>query len=641
MSDNSILILCLALGILILAVSVALAVLNRRNLKLVIRIFGAGVFLSLVVMICPSYSIQDNPFVLGLALVQGMAAMLLNTGATDLLASFNDYTVGFIGVYKALLLVLLIIAPLFTVGITLSFFSDKFARIVYRVRSHFKPSYLFSEINERTLCIAEDIARKNKRAIIIFAIGKEKSEIDQEALERIKATGGTVITEDIVNVSHSLNHERSYYILCTDGSANLDIGLRLYQKYNERQTGNINMWLYTKDEISEVIFDHFYETFNVRLLNEESLIAHNLVVDYPLYNAIEGNKLSVLIVGAGNVGLEILRLVAACSCLGNSIKTEINVVDINGSKAKSIFEKTSPLLLEKRNIKFHTADVNTSEFTNVLRAIRPTYIVLTLGNENLNIQTALYIRRIYGTENTLPHIHVLIDHKRIEKQIMPNLCVTYWRYDKERVTHVGEPIASFDIKPFGSYEDTYSNLRIGGSYFDCLAVAHNATYCGITEVNDTYTPAILTELYNQIIFFKGYSDAFAVSVPYKLYLLGLKLCDDGKGDLSLLEERLPKKIKLLREHEDGRHESFMRANGWTDMPASDVEGGMISNKLKKLNARLNNDQIEELTKKTGRNFEQEDEKSLCNLPVIMAIANKLYGKSYSVAEINDDITNKD
>ena len=635
MNDQAIIILCSVIALAVVTASVILSVFNRRNLKRIVRILGASVFIMLVALIYPSYSIRGESFALGLALVQSMCAMLLNADASAILEAFDGYSVGFIGFYKSVLLALLIIAPLFTVGITLSFFSKRFARLVYRIRSAFRPSYLLSEINERTLCVAEDVARKNKKAVIVFAVRTEKDDIDADALDRIKAIGASVINEDIVNISHTLKRERNYYLLSADGSVNLDAGLRLYRKYNDKQTANVNMWLYSKDEISEVIFDHLYETFNVRLINEESLITRRLVTDYPLYNAVKDGRLSVLLVGGGNIGLEILRWATVCSCLGDNVAVELNVIDLHADKARAMFEKACPGLCDKWDIKFHNADINTSEFTKILGTLKPTYIVISLGNENRNLETALYVRRWYGTEDGLPLICALVDHKRTEEQILSNLCVTYWTYDKDAIRHKSEFLCSFDIMPFGSYEETYSNLRIGATYLDCLAVAHNAAYCGISEVSERYTPARLTELYNQSIFFKNFADGFAVSIAYKLHLLGLKLVDDGKGDLTLLESRLREKMSLLREHENKRYEAYMRGSGWMDLPIEEVKGGYMGDKLKKRNARLDNTYIKELTEITGRNLDQEDEQALLKLPSIIRMANELYGKQYSVSSIQN------
>ncbi|MBQ9750269.1 MAG: hypothetical protein IJV87_06800, partial [Clostridia bacterium] len=528
------------------------------------------------------------------------------------------------------LLVLLIIAPLFTVGITLSFFSEKFSRIFYRIRSCFRDTYLFSAINERTLCIAEDVAATDRKALIVFALRISEDDIDAEALARIKDINAYVINDDIVQIRHSLRRTRNYYLLDTNDSENLEAGLRIYQRYNKERTDKVNMWLYTKNEISEVIFDHLYETFNVRLINEEGLIARALATDYPLYDAVKDGKLSILLVGGGNIGLEILRTLTMCSCLGDDVRVDINVIDLNGEKAKDIFEKTSPALAEKWNIKFHSADIKTSNFTEVLKGIEPTYIVVSLGSETLNMETALYIRRKYGIDGGLPLIHALVDHKSIDEQITPNLCVSDWKYNPENRKFESTPICSFEIKTFGSYEDTYKGLRIGASYRDCLAVAVNAANRGITAVDSVNNAEALTDLYNQVCFYKDYSDAFAVSIPYKLWLLGLELAEDGKGDISALESALEICADNLRKHENKRYEAFMRGRGWAQMMTDEVVDGRMSNKLQKKHARLDTQYTEVLEKMTGRDFAKEDIRSIMNLPTIIRLANDLYGKKYSV-----------
>lgn len=628
MNGEVILSICAILTLLIFAAGATLVILNRRDFRRVVRVLGVCVFLMLMSAIYPSYA--EESYSIGLTLFESMCAMLLNANLGELLERFNGFDVAYIGVYKTVLLILLIIAPLFTVGITLSFFSEKFTRIVYRIRSHFKDTYLFSAINERTLCIAEDIAQAHKKAVIVFALRIFKQDIDAETLARIKEINACVISDDIVGIGHTLRHIRNYYLLDTDSGENLDAGLRLYKRYNGEYTDKVNMWLYTKNEISEVIFDHLYETFNVRLINEEGLIARALATDYPLYDAVKDGKLSILLVGGGNIGLEILRTLTMCSCLGTDVQVDINVIDLNGEKAKTIFEKASPALAEKWNIKFHSADIKTSAFTEVLNGIEPTYIVVSLGSETLNMETALYIRRKYGIKNALPFIHALVDHKSIDEQITPNLCVSDWKYNTAHRKFESTPVCSFEIKTFGSYEDTYKGLRIGASYRDCLAVAVNAANRGITAVDSENNAETLTDLYNQVCFYKDYSDAFAVSIPYKLWLVDLELTDDGQGDVSALESALEAGVDNLRKHENKRYEAFMRGKGFTQMMPSEVGDGRMGNKLQKKHARIDPQYTKELEEMTGRDFSKEDVRSIMNLPTVIRLANALYGKHYSV-----------
>ena len=313
MNGEVILSICAILTLLIFAVGVVLVILNRKDLKRVVRVLGVCVFLMLMSAIYPSFA--EEAYAIGLTLFESMCAMLLNANLGDLLENFNSFNVAYIGIYKTVLLVLLIIAPLFTVGITLSFFSEKFVRLIYRIRSEFRDTYLFSAINERTLCIAEDIDETDRKAIIVFVLRISEEDVDAESLARIKKIGAYLINDDITQIKHSLRHTRNYYLLDTNDSENLEAGLRIYQRYNKERTDKVNMWLYTKNEISEVIFDHLYETFNVRLINEEGLIARTLATNYPVFDAVKDGRLSILIVGGGHIGLEILRTMTMCSCL--------------------------------------------------------------------------------------------------------------------------------------------------------------------------------------------------------------------------------------------------------------------------------------------------------------------------------------
>jgi hypothetical protein len=275
---------------------------------------------------------------------------------------------------------------------------------------------------------------------------------------------------------------------------------------------------------------------------------------------------------------------------------DINVIDLNGDKSKDIFEKASPCLAKKWNIKFHSADVKSVSISNVLDGIDPTYIVICLGNETLNMETALYIRRKYGITDGFPRIHALIDYKRIEEEISPNLCVSDWKYNTEHRKFESTPICSFEIKTFGSYEDTYKGLRIGASYRDCLAVAVNAANRGVTVVDSQNNAEWLTDLYNQVGFYKDYSDAFAVSVTYKLWMLGLELVEDGAGDVSALENVLEANMDMLRKNENKRHEAFMRSKGWTPLLPCEVQNGRMGNKLKR--------STQELTRSTQRSLKR-------------------------------------
>ncbi len=630
MNNEILLSVCLGITLFLFVLAITVVFLYRRKVKLALRLLGAIVFTMMWVLIYPSYVLRGYSYAIGLSLLEAMCSMLINSNVATLLGSYEGVSIFFMPIYKSVLLSLTIIAPLFTVGITISFFSERFARIVYRIRSIFSNSYLFSAINERTLSVAEDVVEKNKGALTVFAVKMNEEDIDAESLARIKEIGAFIINDDVVHIKHSTKKKRNYYLLGNDCGENLNLGLDLYSRYNEHSNGNISVWLYTTEQISEVIFDHLYETFNIKLINEEGLIARKLAANHPLYEAIDNGRLSVLVVGGGIIGRDILKTAIMCSSFGENVEVDFHVIDKDAERVKSIFDKECPRMSERWNVTFHKADVGTSLYTEVLKKLNPTYIVVSLPNESVSIDAALYARRIYGLKGGLPLIHTLMEYRDTEKQIFPNLCVSDWSYNRDTGAYQSRLLSSYEIQPFGSYEETYSDLDLMVSYRDCLAVAVNAQHRGVTEVGGKNTPKNMMEQYNQVIFYKNYADTFALTLPDKLYLMGLELVNDGEGDLSLLEKRLDSHIEILLSHEHLRYEAFMRGMGWRDMPPEDVGGKILGDKLTRRNARLDNTNRERLEEITGRDFIKEDKHALYNLPIIIKLANSLFGVSYSV-----------
>lgn len=625
--------ICASVEIGVLLAGIAAAILKRKNIKAVIRVLGVTTFVSLCVMILPYHAAGGGANAFWLSVFDAMRAMLMNAEAAEILDVIGAASLAITPVYRAALLFFFIVAPLFTIGITLSFFSERFAKVLYRVRSAFSSSCLFSAVNERTVCLAENIAKQKRRPLILFVIPGETEEVNAEWLSRVKKCGGYVISGDIAEVGHSLRQKRRYYLLDTDGGVNLENGMRLFDKYNDKRSDKLFVWIYTKDETASVVFDHLYETFHVQLINEEKLIAEQLVRDYPLYKAVKNGRLSVLILGAGNIGREIIRTVCWCGQLGDGIETEINVIDRNAEQAKAILAKTSPGLAEKFGIRFYSANIETDSLPAVLSEIKPDYIVVSLGEEKRNVGAGLTLRRFYGIAEHTPRIHVMTDTENTENLLLPKLALSDWKISADKLRYDETPVCSFELLPFGSYEKTYGIALAADSYDYWLAVAVNAVRVGITKTDETHTPALLRSLYNQVEYYKHYSAAYAVSLPYKLWLAGLALTDDGKGDLSPVLQHIKENENVLLSHESRRFEAFMRASGWVDMPLDEVKDGVYQDKLKKRHARIDAGNTTALSKLLGRDFAAQDKEHLALIPDILCLANKLSGKKLSAVPV--------
>ena len=258
---------------------------------------------------------------------------------------------------------------------------------------------------------------------------------------------------------------------------------------------------------------------------------------------------------------------------------------------------------------------------------------MSLGEEQRNLRVGTQLRRFYGEH---PHIHVLTDHTDTETMVIDNLQISDWRFDSDNGSFIKKEIASFELLPFGSYAETYSNMRFSKGYNDMLAMSINAVRFGITQTDTTRDEEFLRDLLNKVEFYKNYAYSYATSIPYKLWLMGLQLIDDGKGDISALEEALPKFEDKLVLQESARWICYMRTQGWQALPLNEVRGNVYQDKMRKLHARLNSDSIKELSALVGRDFAKEDAENLYRLPAIIRLANSLTTTPCSVVSVNQE-----
>ena len=114
-------------------------------------------------------------------------------------------------------------------------------------------------------------------------------------------------------------------------------------------------------------------------------------------------------------------------------------------------------------------------------------------------------------------------------------------------------------------------------------------------------------------------------------MLGLELCDDGRGDVSLLDPIIKDNIDMLRRNENARYEAFMRSKGWRQLLPEEIgPEGYLMDKLMKKHARLETTYQAQLEKMTGRDFNAKDSLALYNLPCIIKLANELSARGFSV-----------
>lgn len=656
------LIICGILSLIALAMSIAFAIVFRHKLRMAVRALSVGFFVTIFIAVSPC-NIEGGKYSFGVNLFQTICVMITQSSLNDTLGVIAQYKSSLTEAYGIYVTFLYVIGPISVAGATLSFFKG-FGRFVYWVKSLFADSYVFSTVNERSLAVCKSIRERHRKALILFAVDGDK-DYDEGLTSRIEELGGIIVKQSAKDVKHGIGHKRHYYLLDKDAQNNIDQGLAINDKYKDKKAAyeKVDLLIYSAGEMPQIVFYNTHHNVTIRLFREEEIIANDLVFNYPLYDGVVDGKLNVLLVGCGKIGYEILKKIIWSGYLGKKVQTKINVIDKNAKATEARLRKECPALFNECKIEvgFHDANINDDSFTQKLCQIgTPTYIVAALGDEKVNTEVCIYLRRYFGITDGYPLLHMTTDTDDYADKL--NLINVYdWTVGSDRVYRKREDTEQkFEIKGFGSYESAYRHLYPTESQFGMLALAcHYAKmntdwtgddgYLNADETVEQFVSS-LSYSYNQIAFCKYNADQLALSIGYILYALGyaekcagylektrdrfglrsvgsipfalyLDPAYDFKGDL---RDNIDDILALTTE----RFNRYMYTLGWTRLPIDEIKNKSLRDQLRMKYARIGNYDAAALEKlmaggaENKKDYRQNDKDEILKLPDIL----KLYAQ---------------
>ena len=372
--------------------------------------------------------------------------------------------------------------------------------------------YLISYLDERSLNLAESI-RKNdlldkKRATIIFTnISSDKSiynGLDKKA-QQLKCK---LSSEDICNISlkkrspHSLTR---MVLIHPDENTNLNVALSLAEQYRDKITAEIYVFASSKE--SECLLDSVDKggqygvvpPLKIRRVNVvrnqiyTDLLNHSMFAD-----AIEEYNekiISVLIVGLGHYGMEMLKSVLWCGQMVGYV-LKVTVID-ESSDAEDLFYMQCPGIRERGTqpqngedyyeITFHSGiNVYSETFYNIIRGLpNTTQVFVALGDERKSLETAMTLRTIFSgmkiDEGKTP------SHAQTDTQ-KPRITAVVYNDQKARLLNQNK-LANFkgqyyDIKCMASNEELYSFNNIFASELEEMALSAHLQWGDLESFNN-------------------------------------------------------------------------------------------------------------------------------------------------------------
>ena len=454
--------------------------------------------------------------------------------------------------------ILFVVAPVLTFGFVLSFFKNISSYLGYNSQ-FFKNAYIFSELNEKSLALAEDISDNIAKNILVFCnVVEDENFANSGLIERAKALGSICFKKDIVTTKfgfHSKRKQLNFFAIGNNQSENIDVALKIIEKY--KYTANTNLYVFSTAQIAEILIATAFNkdlaqdktpALKVRRVNEvRSLIDRILYEDgyekifasaFRFYSGAK--KIHALIIGMGMHGIEMTKALS-WFCQMTDYYPEIDCFD-RQDNIDSKFKSLCPELMSeqingkydiegesKNKITIHSSiDVTTKEFEDLIVALTPpSYIFISLGDDELNIHTAIKLREIFLRKGYSPQIQAIVSSTEKKTALKD---ITNFKNQK------------YDIDFIGDIKTLYSEECIIKSNIERVALKRHLKW---GQEDDFWK------------FDYNYRSSVASAIHQKMK----KLCEIPGIDKSP-KERTEEELWNLRILEHCRWNAFMRSEGY-------------------------------------------------------------------------------
>ena len=455
-----------------------------------------------------------------------------------------------------------LIIPAITFKLLYTAFRDYLTQWVYFFR-RWRKFHIFSELNEKTICLAEDIFDHEKKCTFIFANVSDK--YADGLLERAKRLNAHFTPKTIADFSY-YKRQNTIYIMSDDDSKNMGSAIEINALLNRKQVDGEVFVLSSFDTSPELIdainLAQENKHCSAHLINSAQIVSNNLLFDYPLFKAAErthSKKISVMVIGAGYIGMEFAKN-SMYTGLMETYDYEITIVD-NADKESEILSAVGDLNEKLRDVRVHVdyrfevADVHSDRFKELIREhADANYIVVSLGNDELTVNTSVTIRRELIRAGVGNGTYC----GKNDAFIIPIIS------DKNYASLLQYLDADYNFLVYGSFQQVFRRRNIGYSPLDKVAAyidwEYSKNYDANASLEDSEKQYKRASEIN-----KKSSRAAAVKTLYHLKDAGVDCSFDGKvrgNELSLAQADALLRAADLQELEHKRWSVFMTINGW-------------------------------------------------------------------------------
>lgn len=396
-------------SIIILIIFAFWAYKSKKNSLL---IFLLGVMISSGLLVYPIYQ-DEEKFSIIHTLIYVVQSLVINEDFS-IVEQLSTYGLG----YQYFVYVNLLALPILLAGTIISLIT-KYVEIIKVYSCIFNKVHIFSELNDKSITLAEYIKANQKGEKVIFL----SENLKQEDKVRLRNMKTLFLARKVTNINLNMFKKSiKIYEIYEDQDKSFQEAMELVEIYKDKTRKNkIEILTFvTMTETQMVIEELEKGNVIVNIVNEIQNAIYHLLYEYPLYENTQDNTIKPLVIGAGTIGKEVVKNITWCGQMKDK-KLEINVVDKN-KEAKKDFLFEAPELTRENgyNINFFTIDIKefeqNEEFKNIIR--KTNYIIIATGDDIQNIEIAREMRRYFlQTEHKSPKIAIWIENEAKDIEI--------------------------------------------------------------------------------------------------------------------------------------------------------------------------------------------------------------------------------
>ena len=438
-----------------------------------------------------------------------------------------------------------IVCPILTVSVVLVYIKRGLDRTAIKTR-FFKDVYIFTERNENTLLLAQDICSDKKR-VVVFA-NTDSFDVGLRLL---------CVPYTASDVCNMLNKTNKVHICFndTDTGVLLDNLTTLLEK--EKLTKENDIYVFSDNAIAHEVIDGIkkkHRDKTIKVISTNAILMREILWDYPLYsNMHQKDEINVTVMGVGDFGGYFAMNTLWCATLPDC-PLRLNLVDMDTKD--NILRRVSDNINDGDfDIRVFNENINTNTFFDKIasnRIYNSDYILVAMGNDDLNISVSRKLRLFFARCKRHPFIITVIKNQS--------------KFDV-----ISEALKTDDIAIVGGKENIHSYKsifedRFFQRAFKVYQIVENH-YNNYPGENDFYKQ-------NQIDIFSSYANA--IHSKYKVFSIM------NEADLSIEKAKCILNTnceifdKTVRSEHD-RWVAFEMLKGYVGVPDGDIDAFLAMN----------------------------------------------------------------